>query len=122
MHDRPLATKGPGLNDYMPVNIDIWESSPSTVPLLERRVGDGKSGPLSEYSFSREAQACYLLGETLNIALTAPGTSELHMITASLQDFLKRLMDPATGTWGTFCGATSMTIRFVDFPYFKYNI
>lgn len=64
MRDRPLATRAPRLNDYMPVNIDAWESSPSTVPLLERRICDNNSGPLSGYSFSREAQACYLLGET----------------------------------------------------------
>jgi hypothetical protein len=114
MHDRPLATKGPGRKDYMPVNIDAWELSPSTVPLLERQICDCESGPLSGYSFSREAQACYLLGETLNVARMAPGISDLNMIRASLQDFLRRLMDPATGTWGTFCGATSMTIRFVN--------
>ncbi|KFX90886.1 hypothetical protein V490_06225 [Pseudogymnoascus sp. VKM F-3557] len=121
MRDRPLATRAPRLNDYMPVNIDAWESSPSTVPLLERRICDNNSGPLSGYSFSREAQACYLLGETLNIALTAPETSELQMITVKLQDFLSRLMSPTSGTWGTFCGATSMTISSMYRLYSNYS-
>jgi len=110
MRNVPLATKHPNLNDYMPVNIDAWESSPGSIPLFGRRISDGESGPLSRYSFSHEAQACYLLSKSLDDTRLA-ARSEIHSITASLQDFLKRLMDPATGTWGTFCGATSMTIR-----------
>jgi hypothetical protein len=113
MHDRPLACKPPAPDDYVPVNIDAWESSSGTIPLLEQRLSDGENGMLSCYSFSREAQACYLLSKTLDVTRRGMRSCDIHPITASLQDFLMRLMDPAVGTWGTFCGATSMTIRFV---------
>lgn len=116
MRDRPLATQHPNLNDYMPVNLDAWESSPNTVPLVEGQIFNCGSGPLSRFSFTREAQACYLLGQTMTVSRTESTLSDLHSATMDLQNFLKRLMDPATGTWGTFCGATSMTIRFVILP------
>jgi hypothetical protein len=114
MRDRPLASDPPGPDDYMPVNIDAWELCPGTVPLFKQRLSDGETGPLSSYSFGREAQACYLLSQTLAVTRLGMRSCDIYPITARLQYFLKRLMDPETGTWGTFCGATSMTIRFVD--------
>ena len=35
IHDRPLASNHPSLNDYVPVNVEAWESLSYTTPLLK---------------------------------------------------------------------------------------
>ena len=112
--DLPLASKHPGLDDFEPVNIDAWENSFYTKPLFERRLSDRCSGPLSPDSFGCEAYACYLLSQTLDRRRQGDASSHVRAAAAPLEDFLSRLMDPSTrnlGKMGTFCGATSMTIR-----------
>jgi hypothetical protein len=111
MRDRPLASQHPTLNDYLPVDVNAWESSPNTVSLLGPRLDDGSMGLLGLDTFGREAQACYLLSQTLELRHQRIDTRNVQTIATSLQRFLNLLMDPATGTWGTFCGATSLTIR-----------
>jgi hypothetical protein len=110
MRDRPLASKHPSLNDYVPVNVEAWESSSCTTPLLKHRLSDRCSMHLSPDSFEREAKACYLLSQTLDWCCRGEGSSHVRLVTAPLEDYLRHLMDPSTGTRGTFCGATSMTI------------
>jgi hypothetical protein len=110
MRDRPLASQHPNLDDYVPVNVGVWESSPSTTPLLKRRLSDCYSGQLSPDSFESEAKACYLLSQTLDWRRRGGVSSHVRAVAAPLEDFLSHLMDPSTGKRGTFCGATSMTI------------
>jgi hypothetical protein len=35
MRDRPLASKHPSLDDYVPANVGAWESSYNTTPLFK---------------------------------------------------------------------------------------
>ena len=110
MHDRPLASKHPSLDAYIPINISIWEYSSHIIHLLKRRLSDGYNGKLSPDSFEREAKACYLLSKTIDWRCQGEDSSHVQAIAAPLQDFLSHLMDPSTGTKGTFCSATSMAI------------
>ena len=110
MRDRPLASKRPSLDDYVPINISEWESSSTIIHLLKRRLSDRHSGKLSSDSFEREANACYLLSKTLDWRRQGEDSSRVQAVAAPLQDFLGLLMDPSAGTKGTFCGATSMAI------------
>lgn len=108
IRDRPLASQHPSLDDYVPINVAVWESS-STMP-LERRLSDRCNGHLSSGSFEREAKACYFLSQTLDWRRQGEASSDVRTVLAPLQDFLCHLMDPSTGTQGTFCGAASMAI------------
>jgi hypothetical protein len=112
MHGHPLASQNPTGDDYVPLDINAWDYSPSTTALLKRRLDDeGDLAPLSLDPLGREAQACYLFSQALELKGQSIDTMHIRTVTANLQAFLKHLMDPASGTWGTFCGATSMTIR-----------
>ena len=113
MRDRPLAAKDPSLDDYVPVNINTWETSSITIPLLEHHLSDCFDGQLRLDGFGLEAQACYLLSQALDWRRQGIASCNVRAIAAPLQNFLSHLMDPLTGTWGTFCGATSMTIWLV---------
>ena len=113
MRDRPLASKHPSLDDYVPVNVGAWESSSSTTPLLTRRLSDLCSGQLSPDSFEHEAKACYLLSQTLDWRRQEEASSHVRAVAAPLEDFLSHLMDPSSGKRGAFCGATSMAIMWV---------
>ncbi|KIM99120.1 hypothetical protein OIDMADRAFT_146754 [Oidiodendron maius Zn] len=110
MRNRPLASKHPSPDDYVPVNIGVWESYCSPMPLLKRRLSDRSSGQLSPDSFEREAKACYLLSQTLDWRRRGEATPHVRVIATTLEEFLSHLMDPSTGTRGTFCSAMSMTI------------
>lgn len=110
MRDRPIASRHPNLDDYTPVNVSAWESSSVTMPLLKRRLSYRGSGQLSPDSFEREAKACYHLSQILNWRSQGAAPTHVRTIAAPIEDFLSRLMDPSTGTRGTFCGATSMAI------------
>ena len=110
MCDRPLASKHPSLDNYIPINISKWESSSTLIYLLKRRLSDRYSGKLSPDSFEREANACYLLSKTLDWRRQGEDSSYIRAVAAPLQDFLSHLMDPASGTKGTFCSATSIAI------------
>ena len=114
MRHQPLASRNPSLDDYEPVNIDAWEKSSYAIPLLERHISDYRSGQLSPDSFGREAQVCYILNQKIDVKRKGNSSSPMQTIAASLKDFLSRLMDPSArtlGKLGTFCSATSMTIR-----------
>ena len=110
MRNHPLASKHPSPDDYVPVNIGVWESYCSPMPLIKRRLSNSCSGQLSPDSFEREAKACYLLSQTLDWRRRGEAISYVRVIAAPLEEFLSHLMDPSTGTTGTFCSATSMTI------------
>ena len=110
MCDRPLASKHPSLDDYIPINISKWESSSTIIHLLKRRLSDRCSRKLSPDSFEREANACYLLSKTLDWRCQGEDSSCIQAVAAPLQDFLSHLMDPVSGTKGTFYSATSIAI------------
>ncbi|KIN03309.1 hypothetical protein OIDMADRAFT_26023 [Oidiodendron maius Zn] len=121
MRDRPIASRHPNLDDYTPVNVSAWESSSVITPLLKRRLSDRSSGQLSPDSFEREAKACYHLSQILDWRSQGVVSTHVRTIAAPIEDFLSRLMDPSTGTRGTFCGATSMAITSIYELFSSYN-
>lgn len=110
MRDRPLASKHPSQDDYVPVNVGAWESSSTKTPLLKQRLSDRCDGQLYLDSFECEAKACYLLSQALDWRRQGGDSSHVRAVAAPLEDFLSHLMDPSNGTRGAFCSATSMTI------------
>jgi len=96
-----LGLQHPTLNDYLPVNIDAWESAASARSAFW---GDGclmvALGNCVLIALAGKLKLAFLLSQVLELRPSGNRRYPCSPVAANLQDFLKRLMDPATGTWG----------------------
>jgi hypothetical protein len=114
MRGRPLATRYIRDDDYLPLESDDLDESTADILDPTFRYFVSATSLPGVGSFGRQAQATYLLDKVLQRvdveALDETTWWELYHLDRELQALLSIIMEQASGKWGVYCGATSMTI------------
>jgi hypothetical protein len=111
----PLAVEDPSPFDELPSEEDQWSTSNEQTLTLKTCLDVATWSKLSVGNFGREAQAFCLYNRVVkvvnNLTLAAlERENVVQVLDGDIQKFLGLLMDQSSGAWGTFCGATSLTL------------
>ena len=109
--DKPLATTFPGLDEELPLEIDLLEQNSridGQAPNLISAISSESIG-----SFGREAQAAHLYAmvlETIHHKDPLVAHWELSQTDKKLQEFFGKVICHCGTTWGLYCGSIAFTI------------
>ncbi|KAN0122023.1 hypothetical protein V8E51_000349 [Hyaloscypha variabilis] len=111
----PLAVEDPNPFDELPSEVDDWSASSGQILTLGNSLNAATESTLSVGSFGREAQACCLFNRVMKVLnnpsmVTLERESVIQALDRDIRKFLGLLMDESSGSWGTFCGSTAMTL------------